>query len=172
MRGRGFVSERDQRARVVRALKRLHAVPIENRVGAPGMPDVNFCEGFIECKWLRSWPKGETTLVRLPHFTLQQRTWLARRWAVGRSAWLLLQVKKEWLLFTGQDAKDYVGLLTRDGLYRVARARWNCGLGDRELRECLTRDWSDWDGSPLVNGSSSTDGAEARTRPPLPVDTE
>lgn len=150
------MSEKGQRARVVRALKPMHAIPVENRVGVSGTPDVNFSGGWIELKWLRHWPKGEETLVRLDHFTPQQRNWLARRWEVGASAWLLLQVGPEWLLFTGRDAKEYVGRLTRQGLYIVCRARWTKGLKDKELRECLSRDWETWNGLPLVNGCSST----------------
>jgi len=92
--------------------------------------------------------------VQLPHFTRGQRRWLRNRYDRGGNAWLLLQCRREWLLFTGRDAHDYVGNLTRGGLYRVARVRWTSGLRAEELRECLTRNWEkDWDGSPVVNGS-------------------
>lgn len=147
------MSESGQRSRVLRALRPLHAIPVENRV-LPGTPDVNYIGGWIELKWLRAWPRGEGTTVRLPHFNQQQRNWLNRRHALGGDAWMLLQVKKEWLLFTGRDAREYVGRLTRDGLYRVARMRWTSGLIDKELQECLTRNWDNWNGSLLVSGCS------------------
>lgn len=150
------MSESGQRQRVIRVLKRLHGVAIENPLG-PGTPDVNYVLGWIELKWLRRWPMKETTTVQLPHFTLQQRRWLRDRWKVGAdNAWLLLQVQREWLLFTGIDAHDYVGLLTRGGLYKIARVRWKQGLIDKELEECLIQDWENWNGSPIVRPSSST----------------
>ena len=146
------MSESGQRQRVIKALKKLDARPIENPIG-PGTPDVNYIEGWIELKWLRRWPKRPETVVPLPHFTQGQRLWLRRRWRRGGNAWLLLQCKQEWLLFHGLDAHDYVGKLTREGLYRVARVRWTRGLKNEELRECLQRNWDDWDGSPVVSGS-------------------
>ena len=146
------MSESGQRARVIRALCSLDAIAVENPT-RPGTPDVNYIEGWIELKWLRRWPRGDKVVVLLPHFTRQQRRWLRDRHKRGGSAWLLLQCGCEWLLFHGLDAHDYVGRLTRDGLYRVARVRWTRGLQDKELVECLVRDWESWDGSPIVNGS-------------------
>lgn len=146
------MSESGQRSRVVRALRSLDALAIENPI-CPGTPDVNYIGGWLELKWLRSWPSRENTVVQLPHFTIQQRRWLRDRHALGGDAWLLLQCKAEWLLFTGRDAHDYVGNLTREGLYKVVRARWTRGLKDKELVECLTRDWESWNGSPILNAS-------------------
>ena len=146
------MSESDQKRRVLRALRPLDAKAIENTIGN-GTPDVNYMEGWIELKWLRRWPVHHMTVVQLPHFTLGQRRWLRNRYNKGGNAWLLLQCQAEWLLFTGRDAHDYVGRLTRAGLYRVARARWTRGLKDKEFVECLTRNWENWDCSPVVNGS-------------------
>lgn len=146
------MSESGQRRRVIKALKPLDARAVENPIG-PGTPDVNYIEGWIELKWLRRWPKRPETIVPLPHFTQGQRLWLRRRCRRGGNAWLLLQCKQEWLLFYGLDAHDYVGKMTRDGLYRCARMRWTRGLRNEELRECLERDWEDWDGLPVVSGS-------------------
>ena len=108
-------------------------------------------EGWIELKWRRAWPKGEDTPVTIDHLTIAQRRWLNKRFMVGGNAWLLLQVQREWLLFTGRDAKDYVGFLTRKGLYKVACARWTNGLKRESFIECLQRDWALWDGCPVVN---------------------
>lgn len=146
------MSESGQRQRVIKALKKLDARPIENPIG-PGTPDVNYIEGWIELKWLRRWPKNAETIVQLPHFTKGQRLWLRRRWRRGGNAFLLLQCKQEWLLFTGQDAHDFVGHTTREGLHRGACARWTRGLKNEELVECLVRDREDWDGSPEASGS-------------------
>lgn len=146
------MSESGMRQRVLRALKELDAKAIENTIGN-GTPDVNYIEGWIELKWLRSWPAQKQTIMQLPHFTLGQRRWLRNRYNHGGNVWLLLQCRAEWLLFHGLDAHNYVGLTTRKGLYMVARERWTRGLNDKELVECLTRDWENWNGSPVVNGS-------------------
>lgn len=88
-----------------------------------GVPDVNTKCGWIELKFARDWPVGEDTPLRLDHFTPQQRVWLLKRWQAGGMAWLLLHVREgdEWLLFTGRDAAEYVGKLSRSYLTRVAR---------------------------------------------------
>lgn len=160
------------RGRTVKGLKKfgLDPVAVENPA-YPGTPDVNYIEGWIELKWARRWPVRPETVFKIDHFTPQQRNWLWRRWTKGGNAWLLLQVEKEYLLFTGRDAKDYVGKLTRAGLYKAARARWTGGMNWKELAICLGLDWDNWNGLPLVNGySSSADGAE-RTKVLRPPDT-
>jgi len=146
------MSEAGQRSRVIKALKSLDAFRADPPGVPAGTPDVNYIEGWIELKWLRFWPARETTVVRIEHFTDQQRRWLKRRWELGGNAWLLLQIGREWLLFHGLDAHDYVGNLTRNGLYRCARMRWTKGLQNEELVACLKRDWEDWDGCPVVSG--------------------
>ncbi len=137
------VSEHGQRQRLIRALMPLHGVPIENPV-QPGTPDINYINGWIECKWLRSWPVRASTPVRIEHFTIQQRRWLKKHCTLGGSAWLLLQVQAEWLLFSGIVAHDHVGGATRQELYDLASARWKSGLKNKELVECLTMEWTSW----------------------------
>ena len=155
------MSESGQRKHVIKALKPIHAVAVENPVG-PGTPDVNYCEGWIELKWLRTWPKRDATVVSIPHFTIQQRRWLRRRWEVGQSAWLLLQIKREWMLFTGLDAHDYVGNLNRKELREVARVRWQNGINATDLCGALNLDWDSWDGLPVVRPYSWRDAAKGR----------
>ncbi len=131
------MSERDQRRSVIKGLRPIHAVPIESPATGSGIPDVNFADGWIELKWLRAWPARESTVVHLDHFTQQQRIWLRKRAAVSPNVWLLLQCRREWLLFSGKDAAWFVGNLTRDGLYGVARRVWRLGMNYEELIECL-----------------------------------
>ena len=71
------MSESSMRQRLVAALKPLDAVPIENRLRA-GTPDVNYIGGWMELKWLRSWPVRDG-VISLPHYTNGQRLWLRRR---------------------------------------------------------------------------------------------
>lgn len=131
------MSERDMRRNVMRRLRELDAKPVENPVW-PGTPDVNYVEGWIELKWARAWPvNGNTSPVLIHHYTPQQRVWLARRWKAGGNSCLLLQVGKEWLLFTGEVAAVHVGRATRVELERLAVRHWRNGLITEELISCL-----------------------------------
>jgi hypothetical protein len=130
------MAESDMRAKVLKALRPLDAVPVENRVG-PGTPDVEFIGGWVELKWLRALPKNPSTKVAIDHFTPQQRLWLRRRARRGGRVWLLLQCRKTWLLFWGPDAADAIGTCTWDELRGRATAAWVSGLNKKELIECL-----------------------------------
>jgi len=122
------------RQRLVDALRPLDAFSVENRVG-PGTPDINFIGGWMECKWLRSWPKQVATPVRLDHpLTSEQKAWLRRRWSRGQPTWVMLQANRtEWLLFDGITAVKYLGEATREELGRFAYRHWRQGLVAKEL---------------------------------------
>jgi hypothetical protein len=126
------------RGRVVRALRSLDAVAVENKV-YPGTPDVNYSVGWVELKWLPRWPKGsDQSPVRVKHFTPQQRVWLKRRWRKGFHAYLLLQVGREWLLFDGETAALHLGKVTQPRLRELALVIWD-RLEGEELIRWLTR---------------------------------
>lgn len=120
------------RGRVLHALKPLDAQAIENALFA-GVPDVEFIGGWIELKALTDWPKRPDTLVRIEHFTMEQRHWLRRRVRRGGKAWLLLRVGKEWLLFPGDKAADIIGTLTRAQLVEAALFYWPATPTDMDL---------------------------------------
>lgn len=130
------MSEQDMRRRVIKMLTVLDAVAVENPA-CPGTPDVNFIGGWVELKWLRAWPKGAATPVRVEHFTPQQKLWLRRRRRRGGAAWLLLQCRKEWLLLQGEVAADCLGKATREQLLLAAHRVWANGINKMELLECL-----------------------------------
>ena len=137
------MSEQGMRSRVVGALASLGAIAVENPA-LPGTPDVNYVEGWIELKWLRSWPVGETTVVRFEHFTAQQRVWhLKRRLAGGRS-WVLVQCRREWLLFDGAVAAMHLGRALRSELYAFAAKYWEDGLNEKELKAWLSTPQKDF----------------------------
>jgi hypothetical protein len=139
------MSERGQRATVIKALKPIGGFAVENSVG-PGTPDVSYIGGWIELKWLRDWPKRSDTPVRFPHYTVKQRMWGQRYWDKGGCSWLLLQRRREWLLFTAPVAAEYVGNVPRGDLYEVAFQHWTEGLNAKELRNCLGNISANWDG--------------------------
>ncbi len=97
-------------------------------------------EGWIELKWLRAWPKRESTRLEIRHYTKQQRLWHKKRWHVGGTVWLLLQVGKDWLLFDGDTAATVVGRATRDELFKAARHTFHGYEENKErLKSCLIR---------------------------------
>lgn len=126
------------RRRVIQWLKPLNAIPVENPA-QPGTPDVNYVEGWIELKKLNAWPRDGEAVVRVEHFTPQQRNWLKLRRMRGGRAWLLLQVKDEWLLFDGRVAADNLGRVNRQDLERLAARHWRTGLRAEELRGMLVQ---------------------------------
>ena len=126
------MSESNMRGHVIRALKPLHAVPVENPVN-PGTPDVNCTAGWIELKWIREIPKKKDGVVKLPHFTKQQRMWLRKRSNAGGHCWLLLQYRRTWMLFDGFTAAEIVGKVSYDSLKGNAEIYWLNGLNKKEL---------------------------------------
>lgn len=133
------MSERGMRHTVVNALKSLDAIAVENPA-RPGTPDVNYVEGWVELKWIRRWnANANEAPVLIHHFTPQQRVWLMRRWNKDGNVWLLLEVGREWLLFTGDVAAASVGRVTRLELEKLAFRHWRNGLVRKELVSCLSR---------------------------------
>ena len=132
------MAEKDMRQRIINILRPLDAVSVENSA-YPGTPDVNFIEGWLELKWLRSWPIQAETPVLISHFTQQQKVWLKRRWLKGGNAWLLLQCKREWILFDGDTAALYVGRMTRGELIERAHSYWRDGLNRTALIKHITK---------------------------------
>lgn len=125
------------RPKVLKNLKSLDGIPVENSA-KPGTQDVNFVEGWIELKWLRSWPKRADSIVRIPHFTQTQKLRQKFRRAAGGRSWLLLQVRREWLLFDGVVAADNVGKKTRRQLIDLAEVYWHKGFPPtKEFQECI-----------------------------------
>jgi len=137
------MSEGNMRGKVVRELKKLHAIAVENPA-LPGTPDVNYIEGWIELKWLREWPVRPRTIVPFKHFTPQQRIWQIQRRLAGGRSWVLVQCKREWLLFDGGRAALYFGTVTKFQLYDLAKFRWESGLKREELILCISQKPSDF----------------------------
>lgn len=131
-------SEKDMRKRIVRVLRELDAVSIENGAGV-GTPDVNFVGGWLELKSVDDWPARKDTSLRIEHFTAQQRVWLAKRRRAGGAAFVLLKVENDWLLFDGMDAALVLGKRSQSELWDIAVASWPGGLDEEELLECLKK---------------------------------
>jgi hypothetical protein len=107
-----------------------------------GTPDVNgrvaWCvDWWIELKYSKAWPKRPRTVVRLEHFTREQKQWLVDRGKVGGCCGVLWQVGSEYLFFDWR-AAPYLGTLTRAELYECAL--WHGkSLGEEVFRGFLER---------------------------------
>ena len=131
------MSETRMRQYVVRMLHKQDAFAVENPAW-PGTPDVNYCEGWLELKQISSWPVKDG-VVHIDHYTKQQRFFHKERWGVGGNVFLLLQVKREWLLFDGDVAAKEIGFRNRQDLILLARQYWKAGLQRQEFLKCLYR---------------------------------
>jgi hypothetical protein len=118
-------SEKQLRGNVVKLLRgaRLDARPVENPVD-PGFPDVEYIGGLLELKEVDDWPARADTILRIEHYTQEQRIWHERRAHFGGRIHVLLQVEREYLLFTGAVAAQHLGRVPRATLYDLACARW------------------------------------------------
>jgi hypothetical protein len=116
----------------------LHPVRIENSA-ASGTPDVNCTLGWIELKQVeaKDLPKRETTLLRLDHFTPEQRIFQLKRAIAGGPCWLLLRLDREWLLFTARVAADRLGKMTVAETREAAARRWASPPSKEEFQQAL-----------------------------------
>lgn len=94
-----------------------------------GICDVSFvnnarAHGWIELKKLHEWPKRESTIVRLRHFTDAQRIFLKEKGEAGGNCWLLLKVYRDVLLFDWWDAYYHVGYVNKERLLDLAAGYW------------------------------------------------
>ncbi len=110
----GTVSEKDVNRALCRLLKPLDPVRIEDGLGKAGVPDINIATGWIESKNLKSYPKRESTPVRLHHpYTEDQKRWAQKRTAAGGKVWLVVKVANDWYIFLPPESY-LVGELTKD----------------------------------------------------------
>lgn len=102
------MSESSMRSLVTKTLKPLHAVAVENPA-LPGTPDVNYNKGWIELKELRAWPIRPQTIVKIKHFTPEQRLWIRERSRAHGNIYLILKVRSTWLILPGLWSSYYLG---------------------------------------------------------------
>ena len=109
-----------------------------------GVPDLSYSggavHGWIELKWLEAWPKREDTIVRIPHYTKEQKHFLLTRGRAGGRCWLLLRAGKDHFLFDHERAQQVGGLIFNE-LLITARERWpyNGHIDFEQLTRILTR---------------------------------
>ena len=125
------------RSKLVKDLKSLHAVPVENGGCRPGTPDINCTLGWIELKWRRGWPVRDGVVV-LPHpYTKVQQLWARRRERAGESVFVLVKIAQCWMLFSSSVASRVLGHTNEEELRQAALFVSDKHLAVRELIECL-----------------------------------
>ena len=124
------------RSKLVKELKCFNAQPIENYLAA-GTPDVTSTMGWMELKHKRTWPVRPTTPLRIAHFTHKQRMWHLKHARLGGVSWLILQIGKEWFIFTGEIGAAYLGNATREELHTLAALHLTNGFDRRKIQETL-----------------------------------
>ena len=111
--------------------------------GAPGTPDVSFgcnnINGWIELKILEDWPKRPGTIVRIRHFTAIQRLWLNHRELHGGHCFVLLRVRREYLLFDAQAAGRTINKEPRSKLINSAMGYWKNSMNWDAFTTIITR---------------------------------
>lgn len=107
------------------ALAGLDPCRVENAVG-PGTPDINFLGGWIESKSIPAFPKRDTTVVALDHYTNTQRGWHVRRRMAGGVVLVALRVQqtRETFAFDALEAAQHLGVHWTANDLRINAALW------------------------------------------------
>lgn len=121
--------ETTMRAKLVKLLAPLGAYAVENGGCHPGTPDIATVRGPIECKATNEWPVKPETGVKLDHdLTHAQRIFIMKWVACGGYCWVMLNIGRQWLLFSGMVAVSILGGVepgTRQELLDNAIEVWN-----------------------------------------------
>ncbi len=106
-----------------------------------GIADVSFSQrgrhGWVELKWATEWPAREATILRLDHYTDEQRAFLESKGKGGGNTWLLLQVYRDHLLFNWPEAIHSVGRVNKMDLIEAATGYWSGHLNYQELSDLM-----------------------------------
>lgn len=92
------------------------ATRIETGDVAVGVADVAYCiyqtrtRGWIELKYLKSYPKRESTAIRIPHYTSEQKLFLWKEGEAAGFVWLFVKIKNDYYLFDHKQAQKVGGL--------------------------------------------------------------
>ena len=116
--------------------RRWSASRHEDMIGL-GVPDVSYglqgVQGWIELKVLDDWPKNPKTIVQFRKFTTWQRRWLLGRGRHGDRTWLLVKIKRVFLLFHWSSF-NAIGTTNRKKLIAATSGVWTSRI-----------DWDDFE---------------------------
>lgn len=92
--------------------------------------------GWMELKFRAMPPVRPSTLCKIDHYTDDQRIWLKSKGNAGGATFLLLQLKRDFLLFDHAQCQS-VGKVTTADLYNMANWVSTNGLDARGLWEAI-----------------------------------
>ena len=104
-----------------------------------GIPDVSYSinrHGWIELKFLPSPPKRADSILRIDHFTVDQRNWLKNHGSRGGLCFVFLQVAKCYMLFDWTKV-DQIGEVTYAEHRSLADGLWDKKIDWRQLGSLL-----------------------------------
>lgn len=118
---------------------------IENLAEA-GIPDVYYTMkldgsgGWIELKHVPSWPKRETTALKIKHFTKEQMAWIRKHGRAGARVFVLLQVERDYFLLKWDEALN-IGKWKKSEYLKISKfRRWKNRIDYKEFR-FIIRTW-------------------------------
>ena len=114
----------------------LDPIRVENAAHI-GTPDVNYTGGWIELKHTTRLPKLDQ-MLRIPHFTPEQRVWLARRCHNGGKAFVLMQVGTHHFLMDGMIAARILGDCKMQKVVTESIGYWPGPINKKELIILIT----------------------------------
>ena len=127
---------------VIAGLKGLAICQRHEDMYSTGIPDISYDiegmkgSGWIEMKAIPDWPKKENTIVRLEHFTKQQRAWIIKHGSKNARTFIFLRVANDYLIFDWT-AATLIGNTVKELLYEACVRSWNHRINYIELVEVL-----------------------------------
>lgn len=106
-----------------------------------GIPDVSYStdhHGWIELKYLPKAPKRADTILKIDHYTAEQKNWLTRHGKRGGHCFLFMQVEATYMLFGWESARE-IGTVPLDAHKKMALAVWEGQVRFTEFVQLLSR---------------------------------
>lgn len=108
-----------------------------------GIADISFCQcgigGWMELKHVSDWPARETTPVRIPHYSIDQKEFLEKKGKCQGNSWLFIQVAGDFLLYDWRSAQ-YLPDKTKTEMVELS-----CFFYERRLDYAqFARDLTEW----------------------------
>jgi hypothetical protein len=114
---------------------------IESSVGN-GVPDITYCSktghGWIETKYIREYPKRETTKIKLP-LRPEQKLWIKTRGSLGGNVWVLCKIGDVFFLLTHEQAVRACDGWTTFEWFDNSHRVWEKGISFVELKYNLDK---------------------------------
>lgn len=106
-----------------------------------GIPDVSYAikyHGWIELKYLKSEPVLNSSIMRIKHFTPQQRNWLKTFGEKAGRCFILLQINHRYIIFSWEVC-DLIGFVTYPEHQDIAIKIWDRSINWDELTDILNK---------------------------------